>query len=551
MPSERNRVYLSQPYAGGEVVVNLRQGQTLLDRFTIERLLGRGGRSTVYLAFDRVRSANVALKLARVASAAMADQVKREIRLNAQVTDYRHVVRMYDVHSASHEGLMLLLVSMEYADGGSLRQWLAANRDNVPLRRSVGPELVKHAAQGVQSLHEAGIVHGDVKPENLLFCREKLKVSDLSLSRYIHGLSSNCETQWSGQSGQFAGTPAYMSPEQFVAAHPDDIDGRSDIYALGILLFEICHPRCRPPFGGSYEQLCERHLHVTPPTLEDLGGNETRVIARCLQKRPQDRYPTVLEMIEDLEGRTERDASGPARLDVESQVRRQVDDLWRQARQCLGAGSLSEARRLCRQILSLSAGHDAATRMLEQIECRDQQARQFYTKIERGVGYQSLEELVALLREAVHVYPDHPDGRLVRTQLLSITGQYDKVIRQAMRAIQVGKWQTAQANLERARQINPGSPAVGQFCEFVSDVRVQIETTRNSIDAALEQGQDRKALLLAHRLDKYVRQMSRPEEWPQAWRTMHADSSLLLTVYRFACQIWAYVLGGARRAYRH
>jgi hypothetical protein len=157
-----------------------------------------------------------------------------------------------------------------------------------------------------------------------------------------------------------------------------------------------------------------------------------------------------------------------------------------------------------------------------------------------------LEELLALLFEAVRIYPNHPDGRLVQTQLLSWTGQYNQVMRAAAAAIGNGEWPRAQANLERARQINPGSPTVVRLCEFVDEVRRQIETTRNRIDAALERGDQRQALILAHRLQKYVEQMSRPQRWPEAWRTMHANSSLLLTLYRLACRVCANVLGGAR-----
>jgi serine/threonine protein kinase len=546
MSLEHNRIYLSEAQGGCEVQVELQPGQRLLDRFTVEHLLGRGGFSSVYLASDNVRSARVALKLALVASATVADRVKREIRLNARVADCRYVVRIHDVHSVMYDGLVLLLVSMEYADGGSLRQWLIEHRDDVILRRSAGVDLFKQATKGVKSLHDAGIVHGDLKPENLLIVQDSLKVSDLSLSRHICDLASDHGTLSDRESGPLVGTPAYMSPEQFVAPHPDDIDGRSDIYALGILLFELCHLRCRPPFGGSFEQLRDRHLNVPPPTLEGIGDREARVIARCLQKRPQDRYLAVPQIIEDLEGRGAPEASASPQIDAESQVRRQVDDLWRQSQEYLSAGNLVETARRCRQILELSAGHDAATLLLEQIQCRDQQARQFYTKIERSVGYQSLEELAALLREAVRIYPNHPDGRLVQAQLLSLTGQYDRVIRQAKVAIHQGQWQTAQVNLERARQINPGSPVVAQLCEFISEIRVQIQTTRNSIDAALERGQDRKALLLARRLDKYLRRMSQPKKWPQAWRTMHADNNLLLTLYRFTSKIRAHVFGRAR-----
>jgi serine/threonine protein kinase len=546
MSGGNERCYLSEPGQGGGVAVDLRPGQTLLDRFTIRSSLGRGSCGAVYLAFDAIRSKEVALKVVPVASEPAAQQMRREIELNSRVVDYRHVVRVYDVHAAPCGGLVLLLVSMEYADGGSLRQWLLENKDDVQKRRSVGVDLFTQACYGVQALHEMGIVHLDVKPENLLFVAGILKVSDLSLSRYVHDISAGSSSSALNDPQRPRGTPAYMSPEQLAAPHPNDVDCRSDIYSLAIILFEICHSQCRPPFGGSYEQVRDRHLHMPAPRLENAGDNEGRVVAKSLQKNPADRYATVSQMIEDLQGRGQTELALVPEVSAESQAAKRAADLWLRASECVAAHDLSEAGRLCSQVLGICPEHNDAKRMLEEIQRRDQQARQFYAMIERGLGFQSLQELLHLLQEAVGIYPNHPDGRLVQTQLLSLTRQYDEVIHQAAAAINDGQWQVAQANLDRARQINPCSPAITRLCEFVSEVRMQIETTRHSIDAAVEQGQRDKALFLARGLDDYVRRMSRPESLPQEWRTTNEDDDWLLNAYRFARRICADVFGGAR-----
>jgi serine/threonine protein kinase len=546
MSIDRSRMYVSEPNEVGGVVVDLQPGQRLLDRFTISRVLGRGSVGTVYLANDDVRSMEVALKIALVASDIAAEQVRHEIRLSTKITDHSHVVRLFDIHCAEYEGLVLLLISMEYADGGSLRQWLIENKDDPTKRRSEGVRLFVQASEGVQALHDAGIVHGDVKPENLLFVNGVLKVSDLSLSRHIHDSSSDHWVWRSGQVGHFVGTPTYMSPEQFDAAHPDDVDCRSDLYSLCIILCEMQHPRCRPPFGGSCEQLRDRHLHMAPLIPEGVEGNCARVIARCLQKDPRDRYQNVEQMLDDLQTQAERTALCPAPIDPQLQIDQRVDSLWRQAVECVEARRLEEARRLCSRILRIDAEHDNAQRMLEEIQCRDQQARQFYAKIERGIAYQSLGELLPLLEEAVSIYPNHPDGRLVQNQLLSLTGQYDEAMHQAVAAINANEWQLAQANLERARQIEPGSPAIVRLCEYVSEVRLQITTMRNGINAAIEEGQRDKAIFLAHNLDAYIRQIGRPENQPREWRTLHEYNNPLHSLYQFARRICADVLGGTR-----
>lgn len=499
--------FLTEPCAGATVQVRLHSGQVLLDRFAIQSSLGAGTYSTVYLAHDNIRNVEVALKAVPVVSESAAHQLKHEIDLNTRVVDHTHVLQIYDVHCATHQGMALLLVSMEYAEGGSLRQWLAARRDDMQIRRGIGVQYFKDICTGTHILHQAHIVHMDLKPENALFVNGILKISDLGISRRRHEMSSYAPGSDQAQPERPSGTPAYMSPEQFSAAHPDDIDHRSDIYSLGIILFEICHPRCRPPFGGSLSQLREHHLHTAPPRIDGLEENIAQVIDKSLQKDPANRYQSVLQLIDDLEGKAAPQPVPFPTVDLDLERDRKAGELWRQARNAMSRHNPDEAGRLCQQVLSLSSDHEEAQRLLEEIQQRYQQAQQFYAKIERGIGYQSLDEMSALLLEAVSVYPNHPDGHAIQTQLQSLTGQYECALGQGISAIGQGQWQLAQANFERARQINPGSAAVNRLVQFANDIHVQVETSRNSIDAALEQGNRRKALDLARGLDRYVQEM--------------------------------------------
>jgi len=461
--SGSNKYYLTEPCNGPDLTVNLKPGQKLLDRFTIKSCLGRGSFSTVYLASDSMRSIEVALKAAAVGSESVADQLRQEIDLHAKVFDYNHVIRVYDIHSAAYGGVILLLVSMEHANGGSIRQWLTANKINIQKRRSVGLSFFRQICCGVQSLHDAGIVHLDLKPENLLFVDGTVKVSDLGLSRHIHNIQINGDTYHQDNLESSPGTPAYMSPEQFLAPHPNDIDFRSDIYSLGVILFEICHSMCRPPFGGTYQQLRQRHLHVSAPVLEDAEANIARVVAKCLQKNPLNRYATVSEMLDDLEGKT----------NAGQQTTKQVDEMWQQACNLMNAGKLNGAGKLCRQILNISGEHDNAKHMLNEIQDKLRQAQQFYRTIERGIGCKPLDELLELLTEAVDMYPDHPDGRLVQSQLLSITRQYEKAMDEGTQAAANGHWKIAQTSFRRARQFNPVLPSIAQLIESAGEEQLR------------------------------------------------------------------------------
>ena len=458
-----NKYYLSEPYSGQSLTVDLKPGQKLLDRFTIKTCLGRGNSSTVYLASDSMRSIEVALKVAIVDSDSVAEQLRQEIDLHAKVVDYSHVIRVYDIHSAVYGGASLLLVSMEYANGASFRHWLVAGKNNIQKRRSQGLSFFTQACCGVQSLHDVGIAHLDLKPENLLFVDGTVKVSDLGLSRHIHNIRVNTNTHSRDNLESSPGTPAYMSPEQFLAPHPDDIDFRSDIYSLGVILFEICHIRCRPPFGGTYQQLRQRHLQVLAPGLEDVKANINRVVAKCLQKNPINRYATVRDVVDVLEGKTE----------VKPQTNKQIDEMWLRACNLMDASKLNDAVKLCRQILSISSEHTNAKHMLNEIQEKFLQAQQCYRTIERGIGHKSLDELLGLLTEAVDIYPDHPDGRLVQSQLLSTVRQYEKAMDEGAKAAGSGHWKIAQASFHRAKKINPFLPSIAQLIESAGEEQLR------------------------------------------------------------------------------
>jgi serine/threonine-protein kinase len=502
-----NDYYLSKPYCEGGSTAALRAGERLLDRFTIESCLGRGRLSTVYLASDTMRSTKVALKVVTVTSETIANQFKREIDLYSRVVDHSHVIRVYDIHSAAYAGTVLLLVSMEYADGGSFRQWLMAYKDDIHGRQSEGVSLFRQICQGVKALHDVGIAHLDLKPENLLSVRGVMKVSDLDLSRCVHNIQVSSHSYSQNDSDCLRGTPTYMSPEQFMAPHPDDVDHISDVYSLGVILFETCHTKCRTPFGGSYPQLRERHLHMSAPALEHVGVNIARVVSRCLQKNPADRYRSVSELVEDLEGRLSTQDCHNLEDSTKGCSSEQVRELWEQACQLVETGNLNGVGRLCNQILGISPEHDDAKCMIEEIQNRYQKAQQFYKTIERGIGCRSLDELSALLWEAVGVYPNHPDGHLVQTQLLSVARQYRNAMCEGITAIGSGCWQEALAYFERARQLNPGLPAIAHVIDFVSQVIRHTDTARANIDAALEQRNRRKALSLARGLDEYVEEI--------------------------------------------
>jgi tetratricopeptide (TPR) repeat protein len=391
---------------------------------------------------------------------------------------------------------------MEYAEGGSFREWLVQNRENVARRRTEGVAHIVQACRGLEVLHAAGIIHLDLKPENLLLFGDVLKVADLGLSRWLRRRNPGEAAERDGQEQCRTGTPAYMSREQFLRACAARVDERSDIYSIGAVLFEACDERCRPLFVGTYEQVREAHLRMPAPRVKGVETHIAHVIQRCLQRDPGDRYGSVSELITDLENpslcQTERMAIGH-RIS-------QIELWWRQACDFVRGRDLNSAGRTCRAILQARPDHEDAQYMLQDIENRFEQARQFYAALQRGIGVQSFDRLLPLLAAAVEIYPDHPEGALVQTQLLSLMREYRPVMRRAKQAFRRGQCEEALDLLATAARLNPGDPAVTEAIAVVREVQRHIQMTRANIAAALEQGNRQKAILLARHLDRYIEQ---------------------------------------------
>ncbi len=498
-----DRYCLSRPPEGLSLTVNLESQQKLFnDRYTIIKLIGKGS-CKVYLAEDGQRSGPVALKVIPLVFEDLAIQLKRRFESWHKVSDYTHVNRLYDVHIIPYEGVVLLLVSTEYADGGTFRQWLIQNKDNACKRQTEGRFYLKQAFRGVEALHSADLVHGNLKPGNLGFVDGVLKVMDMGLSRHMRDVQRNGYSNQQPGPEISPGRYEYVSPEQFMAARSGDIDFRSDIYALGVILFETCDPQARPPYEGAYWQLRQRHLNVPAPVLKDTGANVARVAARCLQKDPEARYETISQLIDDLEGSCNTEASQASQAGTLKSTEA-VQELWGKACEFIDDGNLNEAGKLCDRILSIFGDYSQARAMREEIDSRFEQARQFYETIKKEIGNQPLQRLLTLLDEAVGIYPEHPDGALIQNQLQSITGEYKNAMHEGIEAIGKGHWQEALRNFKRARELNPGLPRITELIDFVSNVSQQIGTAKTKVDAAIQRHDWNNARSQACAIDQYV-----------------------------------------------
>jgi tetratricopeptide (TPR) repeat protein len=223
-----------------------RLSAALAERYTISRELGRGGMATVYLAHDRKHDRQVALKLLHpeLAASLGAERFLHEIRTTAKLT-HPYILPLHD--SGEVDGLLYYV--MPYVEGESLRQRLLRERQ-LPLDDAL--RIASDVASALAYAHDHGVVHRDIKPENILLSGGEAVVADFGIARAITAAGGERLTE----TGLAMGTVAYMSPEQSAADR--EIDGRSDLYSLGCVLYEMLAGQ--PPFTGSTAQSIAAHV---------------------------------------------------------------------------------------------------------------------------------------------------------------------------------------------------------------------------------------------------------------------------------------------------
>ncbi len=266
--------------------VDLLLNDALRDRYVIERELGRGGMATVYLAQDCRHHRPVAIKVLHpeLARAVGSERFLHEIEIIAQL-QHPHILPLHD----SGEGGGLLYFVMPYVEGESLRNRLARERQ-LPLDEAL--EIARQVASALAYAHSHGVVHRDIKPENILLTDDQAIVADFGIAGAVGQSGGERLTE----TGLTLGTPAYMSPEQ--AAGERHLDGRSDIYSLACVVYEMLAGE--PPFTGPTAQaVIARRFGGPPPRLHVIRDGVPEVVERAidhaLAKAPADRFSTALQ----------------------------------------------------------------------------------------------------------------------------------------------------------------------------------------------------------------------------------------------------------------
>ena len=263
----------------------------LADRYRIERELGQGGMATVYLAEDLKHKRKVAVKVLRpdLAAALGTERFLREIETTASLR-HPHILPLYD----SGEAAGFLFYVMPLVEGESLRDRLSREKQ-LPLDDAL--QIAREVSDALSYAHSRGVIHRDIKPENILLESGHAMVADFGIAKAVSAAGTESLTQV----GMALGTAAYMSPEQ--AAGERDVDGRSDLYSLGCVVYEMLAGQA-PFTGPTVESIVHQHLvadvrpitQLRPAVPDAIAG----VLLRALAKNPADRFSPVAQFADAL-----------------------------------------------------------------------------------------------------------------------------------------------------------------------------------------------------------------------------------------------------------
>ena len=492
---ESDEFFLSEGTNNLHDGICLPNGAILCDRFIIKKHLGNSNNSIFYLAKDTLRKMELVIKAVDVGPCGkkFADiQLKLEMDIYKKLSD-PNIINVYDLHPVIIGGAKLLIMTMDYAEKGSFKQWLA-NSGNVDIRRANGMKFFKQICRGLGAAHNQGIIHLDVNPENILLTSKFLKISNFALSNHVqiellsagHNLDSFFKS---------ASCPAYMSPELFNTPHPEELTAAADVYSLGIMLYELYHPKCRTPFSGSYSHIRDLHLNVPIKKIENLNDNLSDIISRCLEKDPGKRYQNAWELLEALEKKSKKKNQNI------------IEEKWQKASNFYEQKNFVNAMTSIKEILSINPNHDLSVQLQSELMDRFSQAEQFYNEIKLGIENKNgdLKTSLELLKEAIEIYPDHPAGVLIQHKLIVLSERYKNYMEKGNKAIESHKLEEALYLFQQVQEIESGSEILKRRIEIL----LRIKDMRQQIEENLSKRNFNQARRLAHLIDLKIMEIKK------------------------------------------
>lgn len=461
--------------------------QLFLGRFELKQLTWRGRYAAVYHALDTVTGLDVALKVshANTADDQGTNPLEWEAYVSAHLADSRSVPKLSDLFSVHVNGEALTVLSMEWISADSLRHHLAADDFKADGQRIDVVSLFRQICEAVLDVHRHGVIHLDIKPENLLVVDDHIRICDFASAVFVTGSqhdNSDCcpsTDSWKG------GTAEYRAPELRTVQSSREIRPAADIYSLGVVL----------------DELMIAPVHCTTDKESRMPAALHTVRARCLERDPAERYSSVDELIRALKPRPSRSMNGS------QDIERDLDEIVARARALARRGQFKEANNLCRKVMDVNPHHTEASRIHVEIEERFEHASRLYERITAGIDTRDLAESLMLLREASDTFPNHPAGQVIQDQLEARFSQFARHMSVACRAKHRGNVPALLCQLSQAYRVNPGSRILQPMIDALTWYRDRQQYLLSEIDRAVVQHDLPAAQLLASRADGLSEQM--------------------------------------------
>jgi hypothetical protein len=453
-----------------------------IGRYQVRERLGQGGMGVLYLALDPAIDRLVALKLLRVNQPEVRERFIREARLAARL-QHPNIVTIFDV--GEHDGQPF--IAMEYIPGETLAELIARRAPLALIRRL---EIVADACKGLAFAHKNGVVHRDVKPANLMISRDSgvLKVLDFGIARNV---DSNLT-----QAGMLIGTPSYMSPEQ-LEGRP--IDHRSDVFALGVVLYEVLV--YRQAFAAETPHAVMHKVASTrPPSMLELNPSLDpeleRIVDRAIEKRAVDRYPDLDRVRADLARVIQRlgaeQASAtvvelpglpsppPPRSGVAERRAARIAAFLEQAGARLEAGDLVGAEDAAEQAEILDAEDPRVRSMLTRVRHAQERIEiaAWFTDAQAALRAGALTTAAELVSRVLQASPDHGEAISLRAavhQALEARERAQERAHAVSRALEQGEEHLAAGALDAALRATSEALGFDPQASAALDLRERVQ----------------------------------------------------------------------------
>lgn len=424
-------------------------GEILGNRYKLLQEAGSGGMAWVYLGEDLIDSRKVAVKVLYPQYAedmAYIQRFVREAKLALGLDD-PHIVRVLNYGSDRDVHYLV----MEYIEGKDLKEMLNI-RGRLPYQEALS--IVSQVVQALRRANERGIVHRDIKPQNLMITTDGVvKVLDFGIAR-IRALPSLT------QSG-FVGSPYYIAPEQ---AMGENVDIRSDIYSLGVVAYEML-TNSLPFDATSPWSIISQHIASAPPTapLEEAGLPTAviQLVLKALSKRPEDRFQSPEELLEVIRSAMADEEMPEVRPPMSPQAGKVhellLSSLYDRAQEAVTSGQWTQAVNLYTQILKYTPDYrDVSAQLAE--SGRQKRLKALYSAAEQAIAAKRWQEAVDELGEIVELEPDYKQATGLLEQASAALKKQQReerlasLYQQGLRHLVVEEWQKAIDCLERVHQ---------------------------------------------------------------------------------------------------